>query len=326
MPWVYKVPQTLIGVKDFSSSPLSIRKGAMSPTQAFARPTPLTDAEKSTFGIDFPGKVYLKRDSDDRVDFDGDIVMQKGHDLAEFRRNPLLNWLHCRDQRDDAILPIGQTLAIKKEIDRGPGLLDQTLSAFAFAQGSDQTELSKQIEAMWEAGIIKCSSIGFTVQEVEWGFKYEIDGEKKVGNALFLASTRKEDSLVNNPANGGAGRLDLKSFGAYRESLEQGIETTQDKTHRQELEAMYKLCRKDRSHFDMSTKTAAPAASQGEAPSTLITEIQALRDQIKTLGDQIALSNFDKAAPASKEQKAKAEDTDQGEIVSLDDPNLVFEL
>lgn len=312
MPWIS--PRSFKSAEALLESNAYIR-GALV-TSAFDRPTPLSDAQKADLGIShIKNKCYLKCDSTNEVDRDGDIVDQRGHDLSEFQKNSRLHWLHCVDQRDDAHMLIGQTAVVWKELDRGLGRYDRTMSVIAFLEGEDENELSRDVRKLWECGALKSSSIGFSIQDADYGFKYEdAQGKVQTGEFYMKATRRFEDSIVNSPANASAGRIDLRPFKAYRQELVKGLDCTQDQIHRAQLEAAYAMAKDQTLFFDQgaNTPTTTPVPEDEHA-------LTAIGLQIKALSERLSILEVKSASSAPTEENKGTQET-----AGSEDPDVIF--
>ncbi len=312
MPWTS--PRSFKSAEALVASEAYIR-GALV-TTAFDRPTPLSDAQKAQWGISHVTQdCYLKCDSDNRVDKDLDIVCQKGHDLSEFQKNPRLHWLHCKDMREDGQMLIGQTVAVWKEVDRGAKVYDRTMSIIAFCEGEDETALSRDISKLWRAGVLKASSIGFSIQDADYGFKYrDAHGEEQKGEFFMKATRRLEDSIVNSPANVAAGRVDLRQFKAYRTELVKGLDCTQDQVHRAQLEAAYEAAKEGTLFFDQGANSPETTPT-----SEVENSLAALSVQLKSLTERLSILEVKSASSAPTEENTETQETE-----GSDDPDVIF--
>jgi uncharacterized protein len=111
----------------------------------------------------------------------GDIVVQSGIDLTNYRRNPVVLWAH------DATMPIARCTSI----DIVDGALTATMK-FPDA-GADQD--SDRVLNKIRAGLLNATSIGFRPIKVS---------PLPKGGLRFDASELMEFSIVSIPANAGA--------------------------------------------------------------------------------------------------------------------------
>lgn len=84
-------------------------------------------------------------------------VLTDGIDLTQYRRNPILLWMHTRPYRGttDEVLPLGRVEGLRVEGDNliGTPVFDDT------------DEFARKVKAKWEAGILKMVSAGLKVIE-----------------------------------------------------------------------------------------------------------------------------------------------------------------
>lgn len=82
-------------------------------------------------------------------------VITGGIDIAQYKRNPLLLWMHNRPFKGDDVLPIGTVDNLRIEN-------DQLLGTLKF----DETDpFALRIKAKWDAGILKMVSPGLDIVE-----------------------------------------------------------------------------------------------------------------------------------------------------------------
>lgn len=143
--------------------------------------------------------VYTIIASTGAIDRQGDSVDQRGWDLTNFNKNPVLLWAH-----DYAELPIGKVVSAR--VEKGKLIAD-----FMFAT-QEANPKAQQIKRLYEEGIVNASSVGFIPLE-------------RNGNVI-TRSELLELSLVPVPANQEALRLALsKGFDAdFIKSIEADIE------------------------------------------------------------------------------------------------------
>ncbi len=97
-------------------------------------------------------------------------VLTSGIDFSQYKRNPILLWMHNRPYRNskDTILPLGKVENIRVEDDELKGTL-------VFDEADD---FSKQIKAKWDAGTIKMVSAGFDPIERSEEAEHLVAGQK----------------------------------------------------------------------------------------------------------------------------------------------------
>jgi hypothetical protein len=133
--------------------------------------------------------------SDSSLNRYGFRVLTSGLDLEAFKKNPVMLWMH---QRDDGFwetsLPIGYWDDIQVNGDE--------LSAIPVFDGVD--ELSKTLKAKYEAGTLRAASLGFK------GITYSSEPDDLLPGQAYATVTKAEvleASLVDIPANGNCARL-----------------------------------------------------------------------------------------------------------------------
>lgn len=114
------------------------------------------------------------------VDRQGDVVDQKGWDLVNFMKNPVLVWAHDYSQ-----LPIGKV--VSAQVVKGKLIAD-----FIFAS-AEMNPFAQQVKSLYMEGFLNASSVGFIPLE-------------RQGNTITKAELL-ELSLVPVPANQEALRL-----------------------------------------------------------------------------------------------------------------------
>ena len=137
--------------------------------------------------------------TDNSINAYGFRVLTEGINLARFKKNPILLWMHYRDEGTDRwcdYKPIGHWEDIVYDKDNG------TLSAVPYFDLTD--DLSKQICSKVEEGTINATSIGFRIIETSEDKKYLLPGQTR---ATVTKSEIMECSLVDIPANANAVRL-----------------------------------------------------------------------------------------------------------------------
>lgn len=113
--------------------------------------------------------------SDDVFDRQGDVIVQDGWELSNFKKNPVIEWAHNPYEPAIGTAAVGfKTINGKKKLVFSPTF-------------HRKSEMSRLISDLVEEGIIKASSVGFKPIEVE---------ENK-----YLKNELLEISFVNVPAN-----------------------------------------------------------------------------------------------------------------------------
>lgn len=113
--------------------------------------------------------------STDDIDRHGEIVDQKGIDFSAYMKNPVVLWGHNHNQ-----IPVGITDEIYT---RNAGAQTQTVAKGRFASH----EFAQTLRALFDAGMLKTSSIGFI--------------PKEYNGATITKSELLEWSFVSIPAN-----------------------------------------------------------------------------------------------------------------------------
>jgi hypothetical protein len=152
--------------------------------------------------------------STDDVDRHGEIVDQKGIDFSAYMKNPVVLWGHNHNQ-----IPVGITDEIYT---RNVGGQTQTVAKGRFASH----EFAQTLRALFDAGMLKTSSIGFIPKEyqgntitkselLEWSFvsipanpyalalgKSGFNVEELIAKGVFLSDVKEGDEIetpVENP-------------------------------------------------------------------------------------------------------------------------------
>jgi uncharacterized protein len=116
------------------------------------------------------------------VDRMGEVVVQSGIDLSEFRQNPIILWSHNMEH------PIGTAIEI--------GLQNGLLTAKIEFAPEGMSKKADEICAMVKAGLIKTVSIGFDPVKTE-----PMDNGRPKGPQKYTKSVLLEVSFVSIPAN-----------------------------------------------------------------------------------------------------------------------------
>lgn len=142
--------------------------------------------------------------SSDRLNRKGFRVLTQGADLSQYKKNPVLLWMHMRPWRgtDDEIMPIGKVNNIRKEDGKIMGELDfDTDDPFA-----------KKLADKWDKGIYKMVSPGLTPIEFSEDPKDMLPGQKY---ATITRWRLDEVSLVDIGGNDDAMAVKNKETGKY---------------------------------------------------------------------------------------------------------------
>ena len=147
---------------------------------------------KGTQSADDPMEFIM---SDESVDRMGDVIVAKGWELGEFKKNPIALWGH------DHKSPIGTWENVRV-------VGKKLLGKLKLAKQGTSAEIDT-IRSLIEQRILKSVSVGFMPIEYE---KMNEDASEFWGPFKFLKSTLHETSLVSVPANPNALAVG-KSFG-----------------------------------------------------------------------------------------------------------------
>jgi len=266
-------------------------------TQANLKPVELSEAMLREFKLPAVPGAYLSTYSDDSVDRTGDVVMQTGADLEEYRTNPILLWNHNRDAMGERTNepPIGRSLSVFQELNRGKGetgerLPDRTRGVHVFHR---ETPRSDEVARLWASGTLRTHSIGFMPKADQMELMAEPEDMGAPRGIRFKIWTLREDSIVFIPANKNAmaemtdGEI-IRSIGAlpmYKRDLEcwldhhpidsvwefEGRRHKVDSTLRSVLEGTFRGVRK-----------AAPAVDTLDV-AALVKRVSALETKIEAL-------------------------------------------
>lgn len=120
----------------------------------------------------------------------GSRVITSGIDLTQYRRNPILLWMHNRpfSGRKDEVLPIGRIENVRIEGDNliGTPVFDQ------------KDDFARQIESKWNDGILKMVSAGLDVIELSDDPGVLLPGQRRM---TITRSKLVEVSVVDIGAN-----------------------------------------------------------------------------------------------------------------------------
>lgn len=135
--------------------------------------------------------------SDSSLNRYGYRVLTEGIRLEQFKKNPIMLWMHFRDEGSKLwgeSKPIGYWDDIQVN--------DDVLSAVPVFDDVD--ELSKTIHAKYDAGTIRACSIGFYAITTSSDKKYVVPGQTR---ETVVEADLVEASFADIPANGNAVRL-----------------------------------------------------------------------------------------------------------------------
>lgn len=138
------------------------------------------------------GKVIISNSSLNSYGF---RVLTEGIDISQYKRNPILLWMHQRPVYGDKnqVLPLGRMEDIHIEGDNlvGTPVFDE------------KDEFAKQIKAKWDAGIIKMASAGLEVIEktnkpdkILPGQRFETVSKSKLVEVSIVDIGANDDALA----------------------------------------------------------------------------------------------------------------------------------
>lgn len=123
----------------------------------------------------------------------GGRVLTEGIDLTQYRKNPLLLWMHRRCfERDD--LPLGRVENLRTEGDR--------LIGTPVFDGND--EFARKIERKWEDGFLRMVSAGVEIMETSSAPEFLLPGQTR---HTITKCRLEEVSIVDMGANDDALQL-----------------------------------------------------------------------------------------------------------------------
>lgn len=142
--------------------------------------------------------------SDESVNSHGTRILTAGIDLATFKRNPIMLWMHNRAWRGttDEVLPIGRWENVRKE---GEKLL-------ADAVFDEKDTFAQAIKSKVEQGIISMASIGIDIIATSDDKAVIVQGQRY---PTIIKSRLKECSLCDIGSNSNA----LKLYDEFGEEL-----------------------------------------------------------------------------------------------------------
>ena len=144
--------------------------------------------------------------SDETVDRSGDVIFQDGWDLANFKRNPVVQysagWGHAQS---NAQTPVGQVVKMWIESENGVKALKVQVRI------DDVSELDKDVHGKLLAETLRAVSVGFIARKTAWVTTAERSGVD------FLEQELAEITICPVPANANAlAEARTKAFGAEK--------------------------------------------------------------------------------------------------------------
>ena len=139
----------------------------------------------------------------------GTRVLTSGMDIEQYKRNPVLLWMHRRYDRED--IPIGRIDDIHIDGDKiiGTPVFDMS------------DEFAAKIARKWEEGFLRMSSAGLTVIELSDAPEHLLPGQTRM---TITKSKLDEVSIVDIGANDEALAIELYNTSGERITLASGTE------------------------------------------------------------------------------------------------------
>ena len=229
-------------------------------------------AKRAAYGSDFVQKSYADADlevkngeiiavvSTDSIDREGEIVLPKGVDLSDFRKQPGVYLEHNTDA-----LPLGPCVWIKAEPKR-------IIAKYRIVENASPEH--KAISELVKAGALRSHSIGFlsanpsapSAQELR--FHPEWQGAKKIHRSTKML----EFSLTGMPCNpdavalavakGGFSERFVKALGGVSQETKEGTATAQVEMNTHDARELYatavvNAAKSFRNSFDVEKALAA---------------------------------------------------------------------
>ena len=134
--------------------------------------------------------------STSKVNSYGSRVMTSGIDVKQYKRNPIVLWMHSRPygMSENEPLPIGKMTNLRVEEDRLIGTIEF----------DENDEFAKKIKSKYESGILNMVSAGLEVVELSDDPNLILPGQKRM---TIKKSKLREVSCVDIGANDDSLRL-----------------------------------------------------------------------------------------------------------------------
>lgn len=132
---------------------------------------------------DDPFEFIMSTEAEDRM---GDVIVQSGWSLKEFRKNPIALFQHNHN------MPIGSWREVRVVKDGGGAQLRGKL---AMAE-KGTSKLVDEVRSLLEQRVLRAVSVGFRSTKAEL-----MDDDDPWGGIRFLKQTLLETSVVSVPAN-----------------------------------------------------------------------------------------------------------------------------
>jgi hypothetical protein len=144
------------------------------------------------------GNIRTFKISDQTVDRDNDIIVQKNMNLTEFRKNPVIMYVHSANRFPDPDLVVGKSPKVWYENEKTE--LYSKADFDVNGEGELSNVLAKKVLYKIDDGQLSMSSIGFGVDHKEAGY-----GKKDAGENESVWYWRKTElhewSVVPVPSN-----------------------------------------------------------------------------------------------------------------------------
>ena len=144
------------------------------------------------------GSIRTFKISDQSVDRDNDIIVQKNMNLTEFRKNPVIMYVHSANRFPDPDLVVGKSPKVWYENEKTE--LYSKADFDVNGEGELSNVLAKKVLYKLDDGQLSMSSIGFGVDHKEAGY-----GKKEAGELENIWYWRKTElhewSVVPVPSN-----------------------------------------------------------------------------------------------------------------------------
>lgn len=241
--------------------------------------------------------------SDESINSYGFWLLTSGGDLKQFKKNPLMLWMHSRAWRGttDEVLPLGCWVEITLE-DSG---------IYAEPKFDMNDPFAAKIASKVEQGFIKMASVGIEIIETSRDAKYLKPGQTRetvikwrlreasivdIGsNSNALAFYDSDGNILNLSADGG--EIDTEKVPVNLLDSQTAEDTTNTDLTMKKVALLFGLA-EGATEDDLAAKVtetlAASTAKDGEI-TTLKAELQALKDADKAKQNAEAVSLVDAA-------------------------------
>ena len=248
--------------------------------------------------------------SDESVNSYGFYLLNKGADVSEFKKNPILLWMHQRAFRGtkDDVLPLGTIENIRfnqvKQRWEGDPVFDL------------EDQFAAEIARKWEAGILRMVSAGIEVTGVSNDLKYLKEGQTR---ETVTGWKLKEVSIVDIGSNKNAlAFYNNDELISLSDNADQDIpirKLNNNLNNQNEMAEMIKLADGRELSVEQVQALVERAASQEQAIQALTTE----RDQLK--GKVAGLELAEKEARKTEAEQLVNDAVRDGRIDATPDKN-----